>query len=63
MEVVKFKVFTEQEFIDWQLAGQGKRKISQISPLLGGITGDVSQEGNIGMKSQISVFVVYWEEA
>ncbi len=63
MEVLKFKVFSEQEFIDWQLLGQGKRKISQVQPLLGGLTGDVSEHGSVGMKTQASVFVLYWEEA
>ena len=61
MKVLKFKVFTEQGFIDWQL--EDKREINMVSPMLNGITGDVSEHGSVGMDTHVSVFVLYWEEA
>ncbi len=61
MKVLNFKVFTNQEFVEWQESG--KREISQVSPFIGGIDGDVSEHGSVGMSSIIKVFVLYWEEA
>ena len=61
MKVLKFKVFTDQGFIDWQL--ESKREINMVYPILNGLTGDVTEHGSVGMNTQVSVFVLYWEEA
>lgn len=62
MKVLKFKVFTEQEFVDWQVTKNGEAQINQVLPLVGSITGDVSEHGSIGMCPNFSVFVLYWED-
>ena len=61
MKVLKFKVFTSEELIQWQVTE--KREISQISPLVSSVKGDVTDNGAVGMETNISVFVLYWEEA
>ena len=58
MEVLKFAVFTQDEFVSWQL--ETKRKITQVIPFVTGASGYVRNE-TVGMETTVSAFVVYMD--
>lgn len=60
MNILKFKVFTQEAFEKWQR--ECPRKISQASPFVSGVTAYAGDNNSGTANTDPSVFVLYWED-
>ena len=61
MKIMKYSIFTRDEFIQWQK--ESERNICQVSPIANRISGGFNGEDSLDMKPDFDAFVLYWEES